>query len=131
MYPANKFVEDFVGADRALKRLALQRVRDIDLWTAATVRIGEPVAEARKKLEDADIDYLLAVDDGNKPHGLAERARRWRRAHDRGLPLQDRAAWSKSTTSCATRSPTCSRARRATAPSWTRRAAWPGCSRSS
>ena len=28
--PANPFVEDFVGADRALKRLALQRVRDID-----------------------------------------------------------------------------------------------------
>ncbi len=75
MYPADKFVEDFVGADRALKRLALQRVRDIDLWKAATVRIGEPVPEARKKLEDADIDYLLAVDDSNKPLGwLSERA---------------------------------------------------------
>ena len=35
MYPAEPFVEDFVGADRALKRLALQRVRDIDLWKAA------------------------------------------------------------------------------------------------
>jgi osmoprotectant transport system ATP-binding protein len=75
MYPANKFVEDFVGADRALKRLALQRVRDVDLWKAATVRIGEPVSEARKKLEDADIDYLLAVDDAGKPMGwLSERA---------------------------------------------------------
>nr|MBA3510133.1 ATP-binding cassette domain-containing protein [Thermoleophilaceae bacterium] len=42
MYPNGKFVEDFVGADRALKRLALQRVRDIDLWKAATVRVGEP-----------------------------------------------------------------------------------------
>ncbi len=75
MYPANRFVEDFVGADRALKRLALQRVRDIDLWKAATVRIGEPVAEARRKLEDADIDYLLAVDDEGHPLGwLSERA---------------------------------------------------------
>ena len=74
MYPANKFVEDFVGADRALKRLALQRVRDIDLWKAATVRIGEPVGEARRKLEDADIDYLLAVDDDGQPAGLAQRA---------------------------------------------------------
>ncbi len=75
MYPADKFVEDFVGADRALKRLALQRVRDIDLWTAATVRIGEPVGEAREKLQDADIDYLLAVDDDGKPLGwLSERA---------------------------------------------------------
>ncbi len=34
MAPANEFVEDFVGADRALKRLALMRVRDIDLWEA-------------------------------------------------------------------------------------------------
>jgi osmoprotectant transport system ATP-binding protein len=32
MMPADPFVEDFVGADRALKRLALQRVRDVDLW---------------------------------------------------------------------------------------------------
>ncbi len=45
--PANPFVEDFVGADRALKRLALQRVRDIDLWTVATCRAGEPTAEVR------------------------------------------------------------------------------------
>ena len=51
MNPAEKFVEDFVGADRALKRLALQRVRDIDLWKAAEVRVGEPVAEARAKLD--------------------------------------------------------------------------------
>ena len=49
MQPANAFVEDFVGADRALKRLALQRVRDVDLWKAPLVRVGEPVAEARGK----------------------------------------------------------------------------------
>jgi osmoprotectant transport system ATP-binding protein len=33
MQPATDFVKDFVGADRALKRLALMRVRDVDLWT--------------------------------------------------------------------------------------------------
>ena len=74
MYPADKFVEDFVGADRALKRLALQRVRDIDLWKAATVRVGEPVPGARAKLDDADIDYLLVVDEDGRPRGwLSER----------------------------------------------------------
>jgi osmoprotectant transport system ATP-binding protein len=74
MYPAEPFVEDFVGADRALKRLALQRVRDIDLWKAATVRSGEPVAEARKKLEEADLDIALLVDDHGRPKGwLSER----------------------------------------------------------
>ncbi len=69
MYPESKFVEDFVGADRCLKRLALQRVRDIDLWKAATVRVGEPVSEARAKLHDADLDIALLVDDGAKPLG--------------------------------------------------------------
>jgi osmoprotectant transport system ATP-binding protein len=37
MQPANAFVEDFVGSDRALKRLALMRVRDVDLWTLAEI----------------------------------------------------------------------------------------------
>ena len=69
MYPADKFVEDFVGADRALKRLALQRVRDIELWQAAVVRVGEPVAEVRAKLEDADVKIPLLVDDHGRPKG--------------------------------------------------------------
>ena len=69
MYPASKFVEDFVGSDRALKRLALQRVRDIDLWKAAQVRVGEPVSEVRAKLADADIGYPLLVDDHERPLG--------------------------------------------------------------
>jgi osmoprotectant transport system ATP-binding protein len=37
MQPANDFVRDFVGADRALKRLALLRVRDVNLWSTDEV----------------------------------------------------------------------------------------------
>jgi len=74
MYPADEFVEDFVGSDRALKRLALQRVRDIDLWKAAIVRAGEPVSDVRRKLQDADMDIPLLVDDAGRPLGwLSER----------------------------------------------------------
>jgi osmoprotectant transport system ATP-binding protein len=74
MYPANPFVEDFVGADRALKRLALQRVRDVDLWKAPLVRVGEPVAEARAKLADAEVPFPLLVDGEDRPLGwLSER----------------------------------------------------------
>jgi len=74
MAPANPFVEDFVGADRALKRLALQRVRDIDLWTVATCRTGEPTAGVRARLADADLDIALLVDAGKRPVGwLSER----------------------------------------------------------
>ena len=75
MYPADRFVEDFVGADRALKRLALQRVRDVDLWKAALVRAGEPSAEARARIADSDLPYALLVDDEQRPLGwLSERA---------------------------------------------------------
>jgi osmoprotectant transport system ATP-binding protein len=75
MYPQNPFVEDFVGSDRALKRLALQRVRDVDLWKAPLVRTGEPAAEARAKLADSEVPYPLLVDDQGRPLGwLSERA---------------------------------------------------------
>jgi osmoprotectant transport system ATP-binding protein len=83
MYPAEPFVEDFVGADRALKRLALQRVRDIDLWKVAIVRVGESVADARKQLEDADLDIPLLVDDNGHPKGwLSERGLQGERVRD-------------------------------------------------
>ncbi|HVL95439.1 MAG TPA: ABC transporter ATP-binding protein [Solirubrobacteraceae bacterium] len=65
--PANDFVEQFVGSDRALKRLALQRVRDTDLWTAATVRAGDPADDARARVADADLDFALVVDDAGRP----------------------------------------------------------------
>jgi osmoprotectant transport system ATP-binding protein len=50
MQPADEFVEDFVGADRALKRLSLTRVRDIDLWDV-----------------DAAQPFVLVTDDDGRP----------------------------------------------------------------
>ena len=44
MHPANAFVEDFVGGDRALKALALQRVRDIELLPARDGATGPEIA---------------------------------------------------------------------------------------
>jgi osmoprotectant transport system ATP-binding protein len=73
--PADRFVEDFVGADRALKRLALQRVRDIDLWSAALIQVGESSAAARSRIQDADVKIGLLVDGDRKPLGwLSDRA---------------------------------------------------------
>jgi osmoprotectant transport system ATP-binding protein len=69
MYPEGRFVEDFVGADRALKRLALQRVRDVDLWRAPLVRVGEPVSEARAKAADSEVPFPLLVDANGRPLG--------------------------------------------------------------
>jgi osmoprotectant transport system ATP-binding protein len=69
MHPADEFVEQFVGADRALKRLALQRVRDIDLWRAATVQAGDATSEVRARIADADLDIALLVDADGRPRG--------------------------------------------------------------
>jgi osmoprotectant transport system ATP-binding protein len=72
--PADEFVEDFVGADRALKRLALLRVRDLDLWEAPLVREGEPTAAARARAAESEVRYPLLVDGDGRPLGwLSER----------------------------------------------------------
>jgi osmoprotectant transport system ATP-binding protein len=76
MAPATEFVEDFVGADRALKRLALMRVSDIDLWEAPLAYVGQPTAEVRAKLDapDVEVPFPLLVDSERRPLGwLSER----------------------------------------------------------
>jgi osmoprotectant transport system ATP-binding protein len=76
MAPATEFVEDFVGADRALKRLALMRVSDIDLWEAPLAHVGQATAEVRAKLAEPDVEvpYPLLVDGERRPIGwLSER----------------------------------------------------------
>ncbi len=76
MAPADEFVEDFVGADRALKRLALMRVSDIDLWEAPLAYVGQPTAEVRAKLaRRVEVPYPLLVDERAPAAGLALRAR--------------------------------------------------------
>ncbi len=76
MAPADEFVEDFVGADRALKRLALMRVSDIDLWEAPLAYVGQPTSEVRAKLAEPEVEvpYPLLVDGERRPLGwLSER----------------------------------------------------------
>ena len=130
MSPAKPFVEDFVGADRALKRLALQRVRDVNLWKAPLVRAGESVAEARAKVQASEVPYPLLVDADGRPIGwLSERAlsgdvvpREPTSGPEPIVELEDvlRDALS-----------TCSRTRSSTGRSSTRSAGWSACSRSS
>jgi osmoprotectant transport system ATP-binding protein len=69
MSPADDFVEDFVGADRALKRLALMRVRDIDLWEAPLAFVGQDTAEVLAKLDGAEVPHALVVDSDRRPLG--------------------------------------------------------------
>jgi osmoprotectant transport system ATP-binding protein len=69
MAPATSFVEDFVGADRALKRLSLMRVSDVDLWEAPLAFVGQATGEVRSKLEGAEVPHALLVDSERKPLG--------------------------------------------------------------
>ncbi len=69
MAPGDDFVEDFVGADRALKRLALMRVRDIDLWEAPLAFVGQATAEVREKLNGAEVPHGLVIDSDRRPLG--------------------------------------------------------------
>ncbi len=71
MAPATEFVEDFVGADRALKRLALMRVGDINLWEAPLAYVGQATGEVRAKLAQPDVEvpYALLVDGERRPLG--------------------------------------------------------------
>jgi osmoprotectant transport system ATP-binding protein len=71
MAPANEFVEDFVGADRALKRLSLMRVGDVNLWRAPNAHAGQPTAEVRAQLDhpDVEVPYALLVDQDERPTG--------------------------------------------------------------
>jgi osmoprotectant transport system ATP-binding protein len=69
MAPADGFVEDFVGADRALKRLALLRVGDIDLWQAPLAFPGQATSEVRAKLDGAEVPHALVVDGERRPLG--------------------------------------------------------------
>ncbi|MBA2253786.1 MAG: betaine/proline/choline family ABC transporter ATP-binding protein [Chloroflexi bacterium] len=67
--PASDFVARFVGADRGLKRLALFRVRDLELTPAVTARVGDPASEARQRAAADPMPYLLLVDADRRPIG--------------------------------------------------------------
>jgi osmoprotectant transport system ATP-binding protein len=57
LHPANDFVEDFVGADRALKRLALMRIRDVPREALGSAN-GGPELDHDMLLRDALSDLL-------------------------------------------------------------------------
>ena len=59
--PKNEFVENFVGADRALKGLQLIRVKDVVKASPPTVKSGEKTEIVRERMERAGINWLAVV----------------------------------------------------------------------
>ena len=70
-HPADEFVADFVGADRALKSLSLTRVEQIELIPPPAVRTGEPVERVRERIARGELvpvaDHLLVTDEDDHP----------------------------------------------------------------
>ncbi len=62
--PANSFVEDFVGAERGLKRLALIKVSDIKVEEGPVVEVTASPDEARRQMERFGLDWVTVIDGG-------------------------------------------------------------------
>jgi len=60
--PKNKFVEDFVGTDRALKRLMLVRVEQAMQKDPPRVNTEDSVSKVRERMAREKIDNLLVTD---------------------------------------------------------------------
>jgi osmoprotectant transport system ATP-binding protein len=79
MRPADEFVEQFVGADRALKRLALTRVRELDLRVLMPeherdghprIAEDEPLRDALSQLLEAGRHEGIVVDAAGNERGV-------------------------------------------------------------
>jgi len=69
MRPANKFVSDFVGADRALKVLGLLRIRDaMNANPKNLIPVETDASEALKMMEERRLQIAFVIRD-NKPVG--------------------------------------------------------------
>ena len=68
--PANEFVANFLGRERALKRMALLRVRDVELVTGPVVDVGASLDEAYKVMAEQGVDWI-GLRDGDRLLGWA------------------------------------------------------------
>jgi osmoprotectant transport system ATP-binding protein len=59
--PADEFVRQFVGHDRALKLLKLARVRDLVERRVAKAAVGDDIEATRRMMRDAGSDTLAVV----------------------------------------------------------------------
>jgi osmoprotectant transport system ATP-binding protein len=61
--PANEFVEQFLGRERGLKRMALLKVRDVPLSPGAAVAADATPREAKEVMARFGVDWVGVLDD--------------------------------------------------------------------
>ena len=72
--PNNKFVEDFVGADRALKALQLIRVKEVICSSPSIAKADDRAIAAKERMEQEGINHLVVVSDDGKFLGWIDKA---------------------------------------------------------
>ena len=60
--PANAFVEDFLGGERGLKRLALRPVSQVGMKRGPVVELSAGIDEARRIVNEHSVDWLGLLD---------------------------------------------------------------------
>ena len=73
--PASEFVADFVGADRALKRLTVTRIDQAELEKPPVVYVDSDLADARRSMDVAAARYAIVLDAAEELHGYLDRRR--------------------------------------------------------
>ncbi len=67
--PKNQFVKDFVGADRALKRLDLLKVKDAMLTNPVHCHDEDPGEQVLNQMLEQELNYLLVTDKEHRLQG--------------------------------------------------------------
>jgi osmoprotectant transport system ATP-binding protein len=73
--PASDFVADFVGADRALKRLKVTTIDLDDLDQPPVLAVDLPLDEARRKMDADHLDFAVVLDGRRHLRGYLARSR--------------------------------------------------------
>jgi osmoprotectant transport system ATP-binding protein len=95
--PANAFVEEFLGAERGLKRMALLRVSDVELTPGIVVGPDAGPEEATAVMDRHGVDWI-GVLDGDRLLGWAWRDDLIGRARVGDAPLERFRAWVRPST---------------------------------
>jgi osmoprotectant transport system ATP-binding protein len=103
--PASDYVARFVGADRGLKRLSLNRVADVELQPALTVPVGTDNRDVLARARAAGERFVLLEDAARRPvgwvdaEGLPAHGQVNAEESDAAAPLLDRRTTLKDATS--------------------------------
>ncbi|WP_051441917.1 ATP-binding cassette domain-containing protein [Arthrobacter sp. H14] len=65
--PANEFVENFIGSGAGLKQLTLTRAGDVALADAVVAHPGDEAAAVLARLDEADDNHAVIVDERQRP----------------------------------------------------------------